>query len=297
MIRIEFTCVLCKTHTLTYLLCCCSAFPPVIIFWLISPSDFQLEVGAVETRFRRKCMAVLLALCPLVVEAADDLDARPADTDGARSWVWGHLEKSGRGGVAEAVRVFESSGGAARSQAASSPPGGRGGGGFGGSDTFGGDHLSGAGGGGREQHGCDKTEWDRIATSADCYNFARETKIITAGELFLGSASGKGGGASGSSSSSSDSSQGSGRASGEKRKASESSAAGGAAAGGGEGSGEETKTSSTQPRVLRSLARAVERFGKFLENFPVQSLVGDEEKAGGSDAGVTQGSRNRYIGR
>lgn len=237
-----------------------------------------------ETRFRRKCMTVLLALCPLVVEAADDLDARPSDNDGARTWVWRHLEKSGRGGVAEAVRVFESS--AARTQT-SSAPGGCGSGGVGSSNTFGSDHPSGARGGWPEQHGGDKIEWDRIATSVDCYNFVRETNIITAEELFLGSAAGKTGGSG---------RQGRGQASGEKRKTSPSSAGGGAAAGGGDSSDEETRTSQTKPRVLRSLAKVVERFGKFLEVFPFQSLVGEEKEAQGRDAGITQDSSSRYIG-
>lgn len=240
-----------------------------------------------ETRFRRKCMTVILALCPLVVEAADDLDTRPSDNDGARTWVWRHLEKSGRGGVAEAVRVFESS--AARSQAV---PGGSGSDGFGSANTIRGDHPPGAGRNGHEQHGGDKREWNRIATSADCYNFARETKIITAGELFLGSASAKSG-----SSNSTNSRQGTGRASGEKRKASSSARGGSAAERDGDASGEETKTSPTQPCVLRSLARVVERFGKFLEDFPFQSLVGEEEDVKGRYAGITQDSSSRCVGK
>ncbi|CAM9966185.1 unnamed protein product, partial [Laminaria digitata] len=59
-----------------------------------------------ETRFRRKCMTVLLALCPLVV---GDPGYLPPDNEGARAWVWRRMRKSGRGGgVTEAVRVFES---------------------------------------------------------------------------------------------------------------------------------------------------------------------------------------------
>lgn len=239
-----------------------------------------------ETRFRRKCMTVLLALCPLVVEAADDLDARPSDNDGARTWVWRHLEKSRRGGVAEAVRVFEGS--AARTQA-SSAPGGSGSGGVGSSNTFGSDHPSRAGGGWHGQYGGDKGEWDRIATSVDCYNFVRETKIMTAGELFLGPAAGTG-------CSGSDGGHRRGQSSGEKRKAS-SSAGGGAVADGRDNSEEETRTSPTQPRVLRSLARVVERFGKFLEDFPFQSLVGEEKEAQGRDAGITQDPSSRYISK
>lgn len=50
-------------------------------------------------------MTVLLALCPLIV---GDPGYLPADNEGARVWVWRRMMKSGRGGVTEAVRVFES---------------------------------------------------------------------------------------------------------------------------------------------------------------------------------------------
>ena len=209
-------------------------------------------------------MTVLLALCPLVVETADNLRDRPSDSDGARAWVWRRLDGSGRGGVAEAVRVFE--GGARRSRASS---------------------ASAAGGGGgaerREKHAAavddEKDEWDRVATSADCYNFVRETGIITAGELFLGAAppSDNGG----------DGSQAKGRASGKKRKAASVSLDGGddaTTAAAAAGPVDEARTfPAAQPRVLRSLAGVVERFGMFLEGFPFQSLVGEGEKGWAAD--------------
>lgn len=256
-----------------------SLFPP--------PPPRPLKIGAVETRFRRKCMTVLLALCPLVVEATDGLRDRPSDSDGARAWVWRRLEESGRGGVTEAVRVFEDA--ASRSSAAVAGGGG-GGGGLGGSGGFGGESAPGAGAGGGEgqgkhAHDAEKDGWDRVATSADCYNFARETGIITAGELFLGSAPAGGGGGGGGN-------QGSGRASGKKRKASSVPSVGGGAAGGGGGDdpADDARTSpATQPRVLRSLAGVVERFGEFLEGLPFQSLVGEGENGQAGDAKVDGG--------
>eukprot|EP00752_Nemacystus_decipiens_P003549 g3275.t1 len=234
------------------------------------------QVGAVETRFRRKCMTVLLALCPLVVEITDNLRDRPSDSDGARAWVWRRLEESGRGGVTDAVRVFE--GGPAYSGSFASLARAAGGGGRSG------------GGEGQEKHGHDdeKDEWDRVATSADCYTFVRETGIITAGELFLGAAppavNGSGGGGGGS--------QGKDRASGKKREApSVSSNDGGdaAATSGRGGRGDEARASpAAQPRVLRSLAVVMERFGMFLEDFPARSIVGEGEKD--EDSGYRAGA-------
>lgn len=211
-------------------------------------------------------MTVLLALCPLVVETTDNLRDRPSDNEGARAWVWRRLEESGRGGVTDAVRVFEG--------AASRSPGSAGGGG-------------GGGGGEKRQakhaHNDEKEEWDRVATSADCYNFVRETGIITAGELFLGAApSGNSGGDS----------QGKGQASGKKRKASFVSSDGGDNGPDGVGGGEESGTSPVaQPRVLRSLASVVERFGMSLEDFPFQSLVGEGQKGWAGDTKAGEGRR------
>lgn len=221
-------------------------------------------------------MTVLLALCPLVVEATDGLSDRPSDNAGARVWVWRRLEESGRVGVTEAARVFE----AAASLSGSSGAAG------GGDQRTAAGALTGAGaaggaasGGGQEQHGRghgddEKGGWDRLAASADCYNFARETGIITAGELFLGATT-TGGGRDGGV-------KGQGRTSGKKRKASASASSSAAPAAG------EVGASPTQPRVLRSLAGEVERFGKFLEDFSFQSLVGEGdggEISGGGDGG------------
>lgn len=50
-------------------------------------------------------MATLLALCPLIV-GIPGYDV-PSGEEGVRVWVWRRLWKSGRGGVTEAVRVFE----------------------------------------------------------------------------------------------------------------------------------------------------------------------------------------------
>ncbi|CAM9566377.1 unnamed protein product, partial [Ectocarpus sp. 13 AM-2016] len=226
------------------------------------------RVGAVETRFRRKCMTVLLALCPLVVETFDGLDETPSENDGARTWVWRRLEESGRAGITEAVRVFESS--ASQSQAFSSAA--VGGGGF---KAIGGEQ-------GAELRENETMEWDRIATAADCYNFARDTGIITAAELFLGAAKFGGGGDDGGVG---DTSQKKSQSSGKKRKAS--SAREDAAADGiGGGDSSSYGSEAAEPRVVRSLAGVVERFGKFLEDFPFQSLAGEEERDG--DAGVVQ---------
>lgn len=212
-------------------------------------------------------MTVLLALCPLVVETFDGLDETPSEHDGARTWVWRRLEESGRAGITEAVRVFESS--ASQSQAFSSAA--VGGGGF---KAIGGEQ-------GAELRENEAMEWDRIATAADCYNFARDTGIITAAELFLGAAKRGGGGDGGGGGTSQKKSQSSGK----KRKAS-SAREDAAADGSGGGDSSSYSSEAAEPRVVRSLAGVVERFGKFLEDFPFQSLAGEEERDG--DAGVVQ---------
>lgn len=51
-------------------------------------------------------MAVLLALCPQIVVGTQPLSYL-SDEDGARRWVWQRLRCAGRGGLSEAVRVFE----------------------------------------------------------------------------------------------------------------------------------------------------------------------------------------------
>ena len=118
----------------------------------------------------------------------------------------------------------------------------------------------------RDQRG----EWDCVATSADCYNFARETGIITADELFLGVEGGEdvapGGEGGGDHEMAEDGGQGKGRASGKKRKASSPRSGGVAEA--------EGATSAAPPRMLGSIAGIIARFGKYLEEFPFQSLVG-----------------------
>lgn len=261
-----------------------------------------LQVGAVETRFRRKCMTVLLALCPLVVEVlldSDDPASRPtSDTEGTRTWVWRRLKDSGRDGVSEAVRVFESSvslGAVAVDNSAAVIVGSRRG------------KAPEIGSGGRaaaaaasshrmalddHHHDAEKMEWDQIATSADCYNFARETGIITAGELFLGQQT-VDGSSSGGNSSGKESSErrGKGRASGKKRKAG-SIGEGSAAAAGADDEDDVAQDATTRPQVLRSLAGVMERFGAFLEAFPFQTLVGQGEAVG--DIGIARkgGDRN-----
>lgn len=123
-----------------------------------------------------------------------------------------------------------------------------------------------------------RSEWDRVATSADCYNFGRETGIITADELFLGVKGGEDvapGGGSGEHERADGGGQGKGRASGKKRKVS-------SPRSGGVAEADEGDTSAAPPRVLRSLAGIVERFGKYLEEFPFQSLVGEVMRQGQS---------------
>lgn len=231
-------------------------------------------------------MTVLLALCPLVVEASSDSDdpnaPPPSDNEGTRTWVWLRLKESGRGGVSEAVRVFESSvsqGLAACSSAAGVIDGAA-------ASVEGGDpqatEIAACGAGADEQrYDAKKSEWDQIATSADCYNFARETGIITAGELFLGKTVGDGniGGGSGS--------QGEKRASTKKRKASPTVGA---------GDDMETTTRTTRPQVLRSIAGVMEGFGAFLEDFSFQTLVGEEgEEQAFRDAGISQEGGGRRL--
>ena len=135
-----------------------------------------------------------------------------------------------------------------------------------------------------EQH-----EWDCVATSADCYNFGRDTRIITADEMFLGVEGGenaapgyedereKGTGK--------DQGRGKGRASGKKRKAS-------SPRSGGAEEAEGVVSAAAPPRLFHSLARIIERFGKYLEEFPFQSLVGEVEGRG-SASGATDGRRDK----
>lgn len=255
-------------------------FPPHILF----------QVGAVETRFRRKCVTVLLALCPLVVEESCDSDdpnaPPPSDNEGTRTWVWLRLKESGRGGVSEAVRVFESSVSQCRSAFSSAADDVDGGGGSAAGVGGGEPPAAGAAAGGVEgddqRHDAEKSEWDQIATSADCYNFARETGVITAGELFLEKTAGDGnsGGGSGNGGS-----HGKKRASSKKRKASSTAEAGDDA---------ESETRATRPQVLRSLAGVMERFGAFLEDFTFQSLVGEEGEAI-RKAGIAQDGGGRRL--
>lgn len=123
-----------------------------------------------------------------------------------------------------------------------------------------------------------------MATAADCYKFSCETGVIRADELFLGVEGGQGisreEGDAESSGDGGGSQKKNIRAAGKKRKA-----ASGAqesdspdSAVGDVGTSEESGTVSaaTSPRVLRSLASIVERFGNFLNDFPFQSLAGGE---------------------
>lgn len=139
-----------------------------------------------------------------------------------------------------------------------------------------------------------RSEWDRVATSADCYNFGRETGIITADELFLGVKGSEVVAPGGSSEHerADGGGQGKGRASGKKRKVSSPRSGGVAAADGGD-------TSAAPPRVLRSLAGIVERFGKYLEEFPFQSLVGEVLREGQSpsNAGASETREERGLAR
>lgn len=129
---------------------------------------------------------------------------------------------------------------------------------------------------GREQTSAQRDRCERIATAADCYQFACETRVITPDELFLQTSSlissdraraqdGKLGGGGFS----------------KKRKAG--------------GNGDEKVTGSTPPRVLRSLAMVMERYGKFLRCFPFQSLVGGDGDAGKfSGKGRGKGETSRF---
>lgn len=132
------------------------------------------------------------------------------------------------------------------------------------------------GGGGRDDLGVrvhdEQNEWDRVATSADCYKFACETGIITVDELFLGAEGGDNGRDTAER-------EEKARASGKKRKASGGTRVGASAdeleAGGGISGDATSTTTVTPPLVLRSLAGVTECFGNFLEDFPFQSLVSE----------------------
>ncbi|CAM9272339.1 unnamed protein product [Hapterophycus canaliculatus] len=268
---------------------------------LLREKDGRGELGSVQQmatwawdqarkskKFRRKCMTVLLALCPLVVEASFDSDdpnaSPPSDNEGTRTWVWLRLKESGRGGVSEAVRVFESSVSQGRaifsSPACVTDGGSSSAASVGGGDPAAAEAAERGVGGDEQRHDAEKSEWDQIATSADCYNFVRETGIITAGELFLGKTVGDGNSSGGSGSGGG---EGQDRASSKKRKVSYTGGgkASAAAAGGGGGESDagddmQATTTTTRPHVLRSLARVMERFGAFLEDFSFQTLVGEE---------------------
>lgn len=227
----------------------------------ISPRNVG-QVGAVETRFRRKCMTLLLALCPLVV-GKRGLPPPPPE-EGTRRWVLRRLaEARGEGaGVAEAVRVFEGSAVSVPATSGAGPAPGRQG-------LVGERYLA------SQADAC-----AGVATAADCYAFACETGIITADELFLGHGVGEAGVTAGSGGSG-------GRASsapGKKRKAD-------GAEGGGEAAG-----GCTMPRVLRSAAMVTERYGGYLESFPFQCLVDGDEAAEASGAGRAVESRGEGHG-
>lgn len=183
-------------------------------------------------------MAVLLALCPLVVGTPGLTP--PGAEEGTRAWVWQRLRDSGGGGVSEAVRVFEIAPGPLLSPLPVDVSGGS-------ATPAGGDRQ-------REQ---ENTVWERVATAADCYAFACETGVIKPDEMFLGDIP------SGDSDDESQDEQR--RTSDKKRKAS-----------GGRGGAGHGGVTATPPRVLRSLAGIVERFGVFLRDFPFQTLVTGE---------------------
>lgn len=132
------------------------------------------------------------------------------------------------------------------------------------------------------------SEWDIVATSADCYKFACETGIITADELFLGDRTNV---PAMNEDDEPASSQETGRATGTKRKS--------AADGGGSSSnvcgptGSEDVNSASPPRVLRSLARIMERFGNFFGGFPFQSLTSEASDVSGGTGRCTADNAHR----
>lgn len=103
-----------------------------------------------------------------------------------------------------------------------------------------------------------------MATTADCYQFACETGVITADELFLQQISDLNEGPP----IGSQDGNSRGRGASKKRKVCSDGEAG-------------VGTDSTPPRVLRSLVAVVERYGKFLQYFPFQSLVDGTQDGGG----------------
>lgn len=249
---------------------------PLNVFFIV----MNEQVGAVETRFRRKCMTVLLALCPLVVGKRGH--PTPSSEEGTRTWIWQRLAEAGGRGVTEAVRVFEtapvtgnvlpdrdrpsSSGSEARSTTTTA-----------GFPSGVGEKVS----GGQE---VEREKCERVATIADCYQFACETGVITPDELFLRDTGGN-------VEVTADAVRGKSKpGASKKRKAT---VGVGAEGGDNEEMGAARETT-TPPRILRSLAAVVKCFGKFLEIFPVQSLVAGErdgssstsERAGrGNDSG------------
>ncbi|CAM9437887.1 unnamed protein product, partial [Discosporangium mesarthrocarpum] len=129
------------------------------------------KVGSTETRFRRKCMACLLALCPLTL---GDLVDPPLDEVGLRQWIGTRLDEAG-GGVSEAVQVFE-----ANIRRDITP----------GQEQVKGWTWGMGDPGQAEEAGEDFTPklrgWMEIlGASTDCYKFAVDTGVITADELFL----------------------------------------------------------------------------------------------------------------
>lgn len=149
-----------------------------------------------------------------------------------------------------------------------------------------------------EEHTAERGGWDHVATAADCYKFACETGIITADELFLGDMDSVPHGCLGDEEDAGGpGSRGGKRAVGKKRSHSgrdeeegkEGSPCGedaGAREGGGASSG-------SPPRVLHEFSMVTERLGTFLENFPFQSFVReDDEKIAAAGPGkITIGVR------
>lgn len=203
-------------------------------------------------------MAVLLALCPLVVGTPGLTP--PSAEEGTRAWVWQRLRDSGGGGVTEAVRVFETAPGPLLPPLPVDVSGGSG-------TPVEGDRQT------REQD--NNSVWERAATAADCYAFACETGVIRPDEMFLGDTPGDEGGGD------ADQDRGGQRSASGKKKRKASGRHGGDG-----GAGHSSGVASTPPRVLRSLAVIVERFGTFLREYPFQSLVAVEDcgrsAAGGS---------------
>lgn len=129
---------------------------------------------------------------------------------------------------------------------------------------------------GREQASAERNRCELIATAADCYQFACETGVITPDELFLQSSSLTSSGDC----TSDQEGKSAGGGSSKKRKVGDNQ--------------DEQGMGSTPPRVLRSLAVVMERYGKFLRYFPFQSLVdGDDDGGMYRDKGKGKGEASR----